>query len=148
MAKSKKKHKHHNGGGMAKLPGYTMADMLALKDRLVEEVKETSKQETQRILADRQAQRMAWAYTIALNELHEFGPKRIAELEAKVAEILKGYAEDKAENDQDVADEHLRRWVSQIKDAPEAYVHEDMPINQDLNDEAFAALRESERRIR
>ena len=148
MAKSKKRHKHHKGGGVAKLPGYSLADMLALRDQLVEEVKDNAKEETQRILADRQAQRVAWAYTISLNELHGFGPKRFKELEAKVAEVLKGYAEDKAENDQDVADEHLRRWVSQIKDAPEAYVHENMPVNQDLSDEVFASIRESDNRIR
>ena len=148
MAKSKHKHKRRHGGGVAKPQGFTLADVWAMKDQIVADVKDTATSEHQRILGDRQAQRMAWAYTIALNELHEFGPKRIEELEAKVAEVLKSYDADKKENDQDVADEHLRQWVEQIKGSPVAYAHDDMPLDQDLNDDSFAALRESAGRIR
>lgn len=148
MAKSKHKHKSRHGGGVAKPQGFTLADVWAMKDQIVADVKDTATSEHQRILGDRQAQRMAWAYTIAINEIHGIGAKRSDELDAKVAEILQGYVQDIKDTDQDYADEHLRQWVEQIKGRPVAYAHDDMPLDQDLNDDAFAALRESAGRIR
>ena len=51
--------------------------------------------------------------------------------------------------DQEYADEKLRQRVSQIRRGEVNYAHEDLyPVNADLSDEAFATLRESERRIR
>ena len=148
MAKSKKKHKHHKGGGMAKLPGYTMADMLALKGQLVDEVRDNATDELQRVLADRQAQRMAWLYIVALNEQFGFGPKRTEELEAAVKMLSEEYAEDMAENDQDYADEKLRRRVSRVRGHEVKYLYEDQyPVNEDLSADEIAALRESENRI-
>ncbi len=148
MAKSKKKHKHHKGGGMAKLPGYSFADMLALKGQLVEEVRDNATDELQRVLADRQAQRMAWLYIVALNEQFGFGPKRTEELEAAVKMLSEEYAEDMAENDQDYADEKLRRRVSRVRGHEVKYLYEDQyPVNEDLSADEIAALRESENRI-
>lgn len=149
MAKSKKKHKHHKGGGMAKLPGYSLADMLALKDQLVEEVKDTAKEETQRVLADRQAQRMKWIITEALNRRFQFGPKRFDELDETIEEVISDYKEDVESGDQEYADEKLRQRVSQIRRGEVNYLYEETyPVNAELSDAAFATLRESENRIR
>lgn len=147
--KQKPKHKHHRGGGVPKLPGLTLSDMMALKAQLVEDVKEDARSETSRILADRQAQRMKWIITDALNRRYQFGPKRFEELDATIEEVIADYKQDMADNDQEYADEKLRQRVSQIRKGDVNYLYEDLyPVNADLSDEAFATLRESEQRIR
>lgn len=123
---AQKKRKHMN---LAKLPGYTLADMMALKGDMVRQATENAKSETQRILADRQAQRVGWMYICALNEAFGFGAERIEKLEAIVQELSDDYAKT-AKDDQLVADERLRRWVSKIKGHEVNYLYEDLyPVN-------------------
>ena len=144
MAQKKNKHRHRAG----KPDGLNYADMLAWQHSLEKKAEDFAKEETQRVLADRQAQRMAWLYIVALNEQFGFGPKRTEELEAAVKLLSEEYAEDLKENDQDYADEKLRRRVSRIRGHEVKYLYEDQyPVNKDLSADEIAALRESETRI-
>lgn len=143
---AQKKRKHMN---LAKLPGYTLADMMSLKSDITRQATENAKSETQRVLADRQAQRMAWFYLVALNEGFGFGAERTAKLEKLVQELSKEYAET-AKDDQLVADERLRRRVSAIKGHEVNYLYEDIyPINTggDPSAQICQSVRELESRI-
>lgn len=145
-AKKKKNNGHRHRAG--KPEGLSYADMLAWQNSLQKKSEEFAKSETQRVLADRQAQRMAWLYIVALNEQFGFGPKRTEELEAAVKMLSEEYAEDLQENDQDYADEKLRKRVSRVRGHEVKYLYEDQyPVNKDLSGEEIAALRESENRI-
>ena len=142
-----KKRKRSGSGAMPKPPGMNLAQTMRLREQAEAAVIDHAKDEHQKVLGDRQAQRMAWAYDVAVHELYGHGAKRIAELEAKVAEVLRDYEAEKLADDQDVADEHLRRRVEKIKGKPVAIAHDGLPINQDLSEEALMALREAEGRI-
>lgn len=148
MAQAKKKKSNGHSHRAGKPEGMTYADMLAWQNSLQKKAEEFAKNETQRVLADRQAQRMAWLYIVALNEQFGFGPKRTEELEAAVKMLSEEYAEDVRENDQDYADEKLRKRVSKVRGHEVKYLYEDQyPVNKDLSGEEIAALRESESRI-
>lgn len=146
----KKKKTHHITAKTGKPPGMNYADFLLWKNMIYEEAKKAAISETQRVLADRQAQRMSWLYIVALNEGSKFGfdAKCTEELENTVREMAEEYKRNVEENDQDYADEDLRKRVSQVLNREVKYLYEDQyPINMDKANSPIANLRESESRI-
>lgn len=150
VAQKKSKNKGYAGGKPA---GMNYIQMLQWQKSLQEQAANFAKSETQRVIADRQAQRMAWLYIIALNEKFGFGAKRTEELEAAVKEMADEYKQMVESGDQDYADEKLRRRVSEVRGHEVKYLYEDQyPVNidrkeTDVGEEHFASLRESESRI-
>ena len=151
MAQKKaKKNKGYAGG---KPDGMNYIQMLQWQKSLQEQAANFAKSETQRVIADRQAQRMAWLYIIALNEKFGFGAKRTEELEAAVKELADEYKRMVEEGDQDYADEKLRSHVSKVRGHEVMYLYEDQyPVNidrkaTDLGEDSVASIRESDSRI-
>lgn len=150
MAKTPKKKRGYHAG---KIPGMNYIKDIQLRKQMEESATDFAKDETQRVLADRQAQRTVWAYIIALNEKFSFGPKRTEELEAAVQQITDDYKQMVKDYDQDYADEALRRRVSQVRGHEVKYLYEDQyPVNNDrkvtdVSEEGFASMRESDSRI-
>ena len=98
--------------------------------------------ELQRVLADRQAQRVAWFFMIALHQHFGFGAQRIEEVERAVQELSAEYGELR-EVDEVVADERVRRCVSRIMGHEVGYLYEDTYPTRaaDLDESVFAATR-------
>ena len=147
MAQQKKRKKNtgYHGGKPA---GMNYMQMLQWQDSLVKKTEEFAKNETQRVLADRQGQRVGWLYLVALNEKFGFGAKRSEELEATVKAMSEEYAQNVQDYDQDYADEDLRRRVCQVLGKDVQYLYEDQyPVNMDKASNPIANLRESESRI-
>ena len=147
MAKTKTRV-HDISAKTGKPPGMNYADFLAWRKMIYEEAREAAVNELNRVLADRQAQRMEWLYIVALGEREDFTPRQAAELEATVKAMAAEYRKSVEENGQDYADEDLRRRVSQVRGHEVQYLYEDQyPVNQALNGEDIAALREAASRI-
>lgn len=143
----KKRNKGYCGG---KPHGMNYADMLQWQAELKQKTEEFAKNDLQRVVADRQAQRTVWLYLVALNERFGFGAERTAELENEAAELAREYAQMVKDNDQDYADEKLRERVSAVYGHEVKYLYEDQyPVNTDrkCTDNAFAKMREAESRI-
>ena len=137
-------------GNLGKPPGMNYAQFLQWKKMIYEECLETARSEVNRVLADRQAQRMSWFYKVALNEnpKFNFGAQRNEELDRTVKEQIAKYEQLVKENGQDYADESLRQRVCQILGREVKYLYEDQyPVNMELSEEQFAALREADGRI-
>ena len=139
---------HHISAKTGKPPGMNYADFLKWKQMIYDEALEAAKSETQRVLGDRQAQRMAWLYIVALNEKFGFETDQTEKLEGIVKELLQEYRGYIKNFDQDYADEKLRQRVSQIRGHEVKYLYEDQyPVNKDLSGEDIAAVRESDSKI-
>lgn len=147
MAQQKKRKKNtgYHGGKPA---GMNYMQMLQWQQSLVEKTEEFAKHETQRVLADRQGQRVGWLYLVALNEKFGFAVGQSEKLEATVREMSEDYARTVADYDQDYADEDLRRRVCQVLGKDVQYLYEDQyPVNMDKACNPISNLRESESRI-
>ena len=141
------KKTHHLTAKTGKPPGMNYADFLRWKQMIYEEAKEAAISEVQRVVADRQAQRISWMYTVVLNERYGY-VKRTEDVEQDVKKMVEKYRKMVEEFDQDYADEQLRKRVSQIRGYEVQTLYENLyPVNKDLTAEEFAALRESESRI-
>ena len=139
---------HHITAKTGKPPGMNYADFLAWKKMIYEEAMEAAKSETNRVLADRQAQRLAWLYLTALNERFGFDERLTDELETAVKELTAEYEQYVQNFDQDYADEVLRRRVSQVRGHEVKYLYEDQyPVNKDLSGQEVSAVREQDSRI-
>lgn len=144
---SEKKKTHHLTAKTGKPPGMNYADFLRWKQMIYEEAKAAAISEVQRVVADRQAQRMSWIYAIVLNERYGY-VKRLDDIEQDVKKQVKEYDRLVKEYDQDYADENLRAQVSKIRRHEVHFLYDGQyPVNKDLSEEDFAALRESESRI-
>ena len=133
---------------VGKPAGMNYAEFLQWREALYQEAKEAAVSELNRVLADRQGQRVGWLYLVALNEKFNFGEKDSEELEAIVKEMSEDYARTVSEYDQDYADEDLRRRICQVLGKDVQYLYEDQyPINMDRATNPVANLRESESRI-
>ena len=144
---SEKKKMHHLTAKTGKPPGMNYADFLRWKQMIYEEAKAAAISEVQRVVADRQAQRISWMYAIVLNERYGY-VKRLEDVEQDVKKQVEEYDRLVKEYDQDYADENLRTQVSKIRGHEVHFLYEDQyPVNKDLTAEEFAALRESEGRI-
>lgn len=145
MAKQKT---HSITSRIGKPPGMNYADFLRWKDMLYKDALEQATSTLQRVISDRQSQRVSWLYTVALNERYSFAEKRMDDLEGDVKELAAEYAKMVEEFDQDYADEVLRRRVSKIRNKEMQWIHSDeLPVNKVLSAEEIAALRESDGRI-
>lgn len=146
MAKKKtgSKKKHHPG-----LPqGMTLADVLALKRNATEAVISNAKDAHQKVLGDRQAQRMEWVDNVVLSEHFGFTPEMLDDLRRFRTVELALYAKQKADGDQDFADEKLRIRASNACRRELTYAHDNLPLNMDVPTEGFDVLREAEGRLR
>lgn len=140
MAKSKRRGAHRGPAG--KPCGMSLADVMALKANVTQQVTDNATSELQRVLADRQAQRVAWFFMIALHQRFGFGAQRIEEVERAVQELSAEYAEMR-KVDELVADERVRRCVSRIMGHEVGYLYEDTYPTRaaDLDESVFAATR-------
>lgn len=120
----------------------SLADVMALKANVTQQVTDNATSELQRVLADRQAQRVAWFFMIALHQRFGFGAQRIEEVERAVQELSGEYGELR-EVDEVVADERVRRCVSRIMGHEVGYLYEDTYPTRaaDLDESVFAATR-------
>lgn len=138
---------HHITAKTGKPPGMNYADFLQWKDMLYKQALEEAKKELNRVLGDRQAQRMGWLYVVALAE-HGFTDTDLEELEQRVAALGDEYIQLTEANDQDYSDEKLRAAVSKALGREVRYIHDDLyPVNTDKKDDYITGLRESESRI-
>ena len=142
--KKQVKKKGYSGG---KPDGLNYVQMLQWQNSLQEQAAEFAKNETQRVVADRQAQRVGWLYLIALAEQHGFSASDLEELEQQVAILADEYKQLTEKNDQDYSDEQLRAAVSEVLGREVRYVHDNLPMNSDTKDDYISGLRESESRI-
>lgn len=140
MAKSKRRGAHRGPAG--KPCGMSLADVMELKANVTQQVTDNATSELQRVLADRQAQRVAWFFMIALHQRFGFGAQRIEEVERAVQELSVEYAEMR-KTDEVVADERVRRCVSRIMGHEVGYLYEDTYPTRaaDLDESVFAATR-------
>ena len=139
---------HHITAKTGKPPGMNFADFLRWKRMIYEEALENAKSEVNRVLADRQAQRLAWLYLTALSERFGFDERQTDKLEAAVKELTEEYDQYIRNFDQDYADEVLRRRVSQIRGHEVKYLYEDQyPVNKDLSSADITIVREQDSRI-
>lgn len=138
---------HHITAKTGKPPGMNYADFMQFKKMLYDEAMKEAKKELNRVLGDRQAQRMGWLYIIALSE-HGFTESDLEELEQRVAALGEEYAKRTEENDQDYSDEKLRAAVGKALGREVRYIHDETyPVNIDRKDDYISGLRESESRI-
>lgn len=140
MAKSKRRGAHRGPAG--KPCGMSLADVMALKANVTQQVTDNATSELQRVLADRQAQRVAWFFMIALHQRFGFDAQDIEEVERAVQELSAEYGELR-EVDEVVADERVRRCVSRIMGYEVGYLYEDTYPTRaaDLDESVFAATR-------
>ena len=143
MAKSKRRGAHRGPAGTP--CGMRLAAVMALKANVTQQVTDNATSELQRVLADRQAQRVAWFFMIALHQRFGFGAQRIEEVERAVQELSVEYAEMR-KTDEVVADERVRRCVSRIMGHEVGYLYEDTYPTRaaDLDESVFSATRSGE----
>ena len=140
MAKSKRRGAHRGPAG--KPCGMSLADVMALKANVTQQVTDNATSELQRVLADRQAQRVAWFFMIALHQRFGFDAQDIEEVERAVQERCAAYGE-RREVEEVVAEVKKQRCVSRIMGYEVGYLYEDTYPTRaaDLDESVFAATR-------
>ena len=127
-----------------KPPGMNLVAFTQFKQMLYDEALTSAKNELNRVLGDRQAQRMSWMYMAVLSG-RGFTKDDIDAIERDVAAMAQEYKQLMESAGQDNSDEKLRAEASQAIGRELHYLYEDQyPVNSDAY---VAGLRESENRI-